>query len=331
MQGLLGDINGRLFNLRAGGGEEPTDGGIASSLDDGVIVGQGDGPESPIAKKQLRSRQWEIFNTVNYANISLSSIRNQAGVNSQTWAPGVGIERHFSRHLTLGFAASLMETHQSYSGGLGKLDIEGIALSAYASYVRSAFWSDVLYSFGTFDLNSMRTPGGFPVANGNTSANTNALQFNTGWNFRSRDGRFVTGPFIGVDYLNVQVNGYSETGGGLAALSYNTRSMDSLVTRVGWTVSQRIETDFAIITPQLRLSYERQNISNNNATSVNLINQPFTATTTSQHPGQDYMVAGTGVNFQFSPVFNMLLTYQGQFLRNNLQAHYASVRFGYKF
>lgn len=331
VQGMLGDINGRLFNLRAGWGEEDDD-SLAASLDDGVIVGQGDGSKNPVAKRALRSRQWEVFTTVNYANISISTIRSQAGVNSQTWAPGVGIERHFSRSLTLGFAANLMETHQSYTGGLGTLDIEGVALSTYASYVRRAFWTDLLYSFGRFDLTSDRNPGfAFPVATGNTTAYTNAVQFNSGWNFRFQNNTLVTGPFVGLDYLHATVDSYSESGGGLAALAYNTRSYDSLISRVGWSLSKSILTDFALITPQVRLSYERQNISKNNGTSVNLINQPFTATTNSKDPGQDYVVAGLGVNFQFTPAFNMLLTYQGQFFRQDMQAHYASVRFGYKF
>ena len=43
------------------------------------------------------------------------------------------------------------------------------------------------------------------------------------------------------------------------------------------------------------------------------------------------MVIGTGVNFIFTPGFNMLLGYQVQLFRNNLEAHFGSVRFGYKF
>ncbi len=333
MQSALGDLNGRLFNLRAGWGEEGG-GSLTASLDDGVIVGQGDGDpdKNPMANKVLRSRQWEVFTTVNYANISLGAIGNQAGVDAQTWAPSVGIERHVSRSLAIGFVASLLETRQDYTNGLGSLDMEGIALSAYASYVRRAFWGDVLYSFGRHELDSQRNPGAsFPVANGDTTAFTNAVQLNGGWNFRFQNNTLVTGPFVGVDWLHVNVDDYSETGGGLAALAYEERSVDSLVSRVGWSVSKEFDTDFAKITPQVRLSYERQNLSNNDGTSVNLINQSFSATANSQAPGQDYMVAGAGVNFAFNQQFSLLLTYQGQFLRQDMQAHYAGLRFGYQF
>ncbi len=329
IQGLLSDINGRLFNLRAGRGEED---GLAASMDEGVITGEGDGPEGPVGRRVLRSREWETYVTVNYGNISLSSIGTQSGVDSQSWSPGVGIERHVSRHWAIGFAASLLQAHQTYGNNLGSLEIEGVAFSAYASYVRGPFWGDVLYNFGRFDLESDRNPGfAFPMAQGETKAWTNAVQFNTGWNFRFQNNTLVTGPFAGVDYLHIAVDSYTENGGGAAALAYASRDVDSLITRVGWSVSKRIDTDFATITPQLRVSYERQNISNNNGTSVSLINLPFTASSNAQSPGQDYLVAGAGVNFQFTPVLSLMLNYQGQFFRQNLQAHYAGLRLSYKF
>lgn len=337
MQNALGDINGRLFSLRAGGGEEEDEddsGSISAALDYGVIVGEGDGPEdkNPIAKKVLRSRQWEVFTTVNYANVSLSGIGTQSGLDSQTWAPSVGIERHFTRGLSLGFAASFIDTHQHYANSLGTLDIQGLALSTYASYVRRSFWVDGLYSFGMLDLDSTRNAGaGLPAAIGDTTAWTNSLQFNSGWNFRFQQGTLVTGPFVGLDYMHATVDSYAETGGGIAALAYGKRDFDSLISRVGWSASKRFDTDWAVITPQLRLSYERQNMTNNNATSATLINLPFSSTTQSQSPGQDYMVLGAGVNFVFSERLSLLLSYSTQLFRQDLQAHFGAVRIGYKF
>ena len=329
----LNDVNNHLFNLRSGGGEEEeeSDGSISASLDYGVVVGEGDGPENPIAKRIKRSRQWEVFTTVNYGNARLNPISNQAGVQIDSWASSVGIERHLSRGLTLGFAVTFLQSTQTYTGGLGKVDLEGPMLSAYLAYAHKSFWGSLLYSFGAYDLGSQRNPGlGLPSAAGGTNAYTNAIQYNTGWNFRFQNNTLVTGPFVGIDYLHGSVDAYSETGGGLGALRFNKQSFESLVTRIGWSTSKKFDTDWATITPQFRLSYERQNLKNN-GTSVSLINAPFTAAGGNQSPGQDYMVIGTGVNFQFTPDFSMLLGYQVQLFRNNMEAHFGSVRFGYKF
>ncbi len=328
---VTNDINNHLFNLRAGDGEEAASDSLAASLDDGVVVGQGDGPDSPIAKKVMRSRQWEVFTAVNYGNVKLNAISGQAGVEVDAWAPSIGISRHLSRGLAVGFATSFLTSDQSYTGGLGSLHLEGPALSAYVSFVRKNFWSSLLYSFGTYQLDSRRNPGfGFPMAFGTTRTYTNSVQYNTGWNFRFQNNTLVTGPYAGIDYLHGSVDEYSETGGGLAALRYGEQSYESLVTRVGWSASKKIQTDWAFITPQVLLGYERQNLKNN-GTSVALINAPFSASGGNQTPGQDYMVAGAGVNFQFNDRFNLLLNYQGQFFRQDMQAHYGQVRFGYKF
>jgi uncharacterized protein YhjY with autotransporter beta-barrel domain len=325
------DVNNHLFNLMAGDGEEAANGSIAAAIDDGVVVGQGDGPEDPVARKVQRSRQWEVFTTVNYANARLSAIGGQAGVQVDSWAPGVGIGRHLSRGLALGFAVSFLHSEQNYTGGLGSVRLDGPALSAYLTFVRKNFWNSLLYSFGTYDLDSTRNPGfAFPQAFGSTRTYTHAVQYNTGWNFRFQDNTLVTGPFAGIDWLHGTVDAYNETGGGLAALSYNKQSYESLVTRVGWSVSKKLKSRFGTITPQARLSYERQNLKNN-GTSVSLISAPFTAAGGNQTPGQDYVVAGAGVSFQLSDQFNLLLSYQGQFFRQDMQAHFGSVRLSYSF
>ena len=328
------DVNNHLFNLMAGDGEEAANDSIAAAIDDGVVVGQGDGDpdaKNPIAKRVPRSRQWEVFTTVNYGNVKLSAIGGQSGVQVDSWAPGVGIERHLSRGLAVGFAVSFLHSDQSYTGGLGSVRLEGPALSAYLTFVRKNYWSSLLYSFGTYDLDSTRNPGfAFPQAFGNTRTYTNAVQYNTGWNFRFQNNTLVTGPFAGIDYLHGTVDAYSETGGGLAALTYGKQTYQSLVSRVGWSVSKKLNSRFGMITPQARLSYERQNLKNN-GTSVSLINAPFTAAGGNQTPGQSYLVAVAGVNFQLTDQFNLLLSYQGQFFRQDLQAHFGAVRFSYSF
>ena len=333
IQSMIGNVNGHLFGLMAGEGEEDANDGIGANLDYGVVLGQGDGPEkNPIAQKVQRSRQWQVFTTVNYGNASLRPINNQAGVQVDSWSPSIGIERHLTRSLTHGIAVSFLHSTQGYTGGLGSMRLEGPAFSTYFAYARKNFWGSLLYNFGTYDLDSTRNPGfGFAQAQGSTRAYTNAVQYNTGWNFRFQQNTLVTGPFAGIDYLHGSINAYSENGGGLAALRYGRQSFDSLVARVGWSASKKLTTDWAVITPQVRLSYERQNLQNNNGTSVSLINAPFGATGGGQSPGQSYMVAGAGVNFQFNDQLSLMLNYQGQLLRENMQAHFASVRLGYSF
>ncbi len=330
-QAVLTDVNGRLFFLRAGQGDLTDE----SEYNAGVVEGQGDGPgknPAPSPLVQRTTAQWEVFATMNYNSASLGSIGGlQAGVESDSWSPGIGAEVHVTPNVAIGFALNWLESNQTFANNIGSMDMTGYALSAYTSYVNKAFWADLLYNFGSYDVETNRNPIGFGMARGETDAYTHSVQFNAGWNFRFQNNSLVTGPFIGLDYTHVSIDAYGETTGGLAALAYSKNSTESLISRIGWSVSKYVKTDFAVITAQARLSYERQNLTNNNGTAVSLINQPFVLGSAGQTFGQDYMVAGAGLNFQFTPVFGMLLNYQGQFFRQNVQAHYAGVRFSYKF
>jgi outer membrane autotransporter protein len=330
MQGMMGELNGRLFMLRASR-EAQYEGTLADTMDSGVTLGEGDGPgKNPVARQMPASTSWEAYTMVNYANISLGNIQGQAGVDSETWAPGVGIEKRLDTKLTIGFAASMLETNQTFTGGVGSMDISGIAFSAYGSYVTPEFWADVLYSLGSFDLDSTRNATGFPAANGGTTATTNMLQFNAGYTHRDAEYGFVYGPFVGVDWMRMNVDSYSETGGGIGALAYADRTADSLIARAGYSFSSTFATSFAKITPQIRIAYERQNIQSS-STAVSLINQPFSVSSNGQAPGADYMLVGAGVNFAFTHNFGLLLSYTGQFLRENMSAHFGAVRFNYRF
>lgn len=331
-QSVLTDVNGRLFFLRAGQGDLSDD----AEYEQGVVNGQGDGPgknpaPSPMVQRRPQSGQWQVFATANYNNTRLGALGGQqAGIQSDSWTQGVGAEVHVTPNVAIGFALNWLESRQTFANNVGSMDMNGYALSAYTSYVKKAFWADLLYNFGSYDIDTNRNPIGFNMAQGDTNAYTNTVQFNTGWNFRFQNNSLVTGPFIGLDYTHVSIDAYGESGGGLAALAYSKRTAESLVSRVGWAVSKYVKTDFAVITAQARLSYERQNL-NNNGTTVGLVNQPFVVGGGAQNYGQDYMVAGAGLNFQFTPNLGLLLNYQGQYFRQSVQAHYVGLRLSYKF
>ncbi|MCX6840558.1 MAG: hypothetical protein NTX35_22470, partial [Verrucomicrobia bacterium] len=59
-QTATSDVGNHISSLMAGDGEEAANSSLSASLDEGVVIGQGDGPEDPIARKVLRSRQWEL-------------------------------------------------------------------------------------------------------------------------------------------------------------------------------------------------------------------------------------------------------------------------------
>ncbi|MEQ1842059.1 MAG: autotransporter outer membrane beta-barrel domain-containing protein, partial [Verrucomicrobiales bacterium] len=323
---VLNDLNNRLFNLRAGRDRPTAGSGLVSTLDGAPVAGS-ENPESPIAARGSGAGLWEAFTMVNFGDFELKG----TGGNVDTWAPGIGVERELAPGLNLGFAASFLSSRQGYLSGLGGFDFEGPVLSAYLSRVTGDFWNDFLYSYGTYDLDSVREGLGNPAAFGSTDAESHAAQYNLGWYFPTRDESLVTGPFAGIDYFHGEINGYTETGGGIAGLIFTGQTVESLITRLGWSISKTMEMDQATVTAQARLSYERQNLNNGEA-GVSAINAPSLDAAGINRPfGQDYVVAGLGVKFDFDCKVSLLLSYQGQFFRNNVQDHLGGVTFSVPF
>lgn len=349
---VLSDVNGHLFSLRAGESDEVSGTSLIADANNEFIEGEGDGnpdkaPHSP--EVRFRSaRNWDVFSSIEYGSATLHSISNQAGLSVDSWAPSVGVGRRLGNGFNVGFALSYLESDQTYSGHLGSVKLSGPALSAYVSYVKKSLWTDLLYSWGTYDMDNSRNAGLlFPQAKGSTTTTTNALQWNAGWNFKAQKDTLVTGPFIGLDYLHGSIDAYSEQSGGLAALRYGSQSYDSLVSRVGWSVSKKIKTSWASITPQLRVGWERENLEDRDGVSVALLNspyylaqggkiishlnKPYALSVQRELPGQSYATLGAGINFRFSDRFSTLLDYEGRFFRSDLEEHFFNLKLSYRF
>jgi uncharacterized protein YhjY with autotransporter beta-barrel domain len=327
---LFGDIGGRLFGMRAGGGE----GGSSIVYDQGVTLGEGDGKETakPSVQKATENfGKWNVYAMTNYANADLDATAAQSGTQIETWAPGLGIERPLNSNFTLGTALSAVRSDQHFSNNLGSLKLEGLNLSSYLSYVNRNFWIDGLYGFGAYDMETQRNPGGGqPTATGNAQTWTHSAQLNFGYNLKFQDDSLVTGPFAGIDYLHGAINAYNEVGGGAGALSVARQTFSSMTYRLGWSVSKNVETSIGRVTPQLSLSYERQELDNN-GTSVSLLNVAASSTSNGQSVGRNYLVAGAGVSISFTPSLSLLVNYNGQFFREGMTAHFCGMKLNYSF
>jgi uncharacterized protein YhjY with autotransporter beta-barrel domain len=344
----LRDVNGRLFRLRAGADDKSTgESGSAQDYYDPSSVGEGDGDYSITTKlprevaPARRDRRWEIFTGVDYGAADLDSIGRQAGVDADTWSASVGAEYRLTPHLVLGLSFSYLESDQDFTQGLGGQKLDGPAVSPYVSYVGGPFWSDLLYSFGSYNFESDREPIFGPNAHGEADTRAQAVQFNTGWNFGFCRGRVVTGPFLGVDYLHGSLEGYEESGGGTSALRFGGQSYDSMVARLGWHISRHFETGLGSITPQLHVAYEHETLDDEDGVSVHLLQSPYylvtgrkvthldrdySARLETRQPGQDYLAAGAGLQWLVRNGIRLLVDYEGRFFRSDLTEHFVGLR-----
>ena len=233
------DLNGRLFRLRAESSPETASAGGTASLG---AAGDGRGVAGPAGKDgksvELRPPGWEVFAAGDFGLADQEQSAAHAGFGSNTLAGTVGVERRLAPGLTLGLAGTWLENRTELSNGLGRLNIDGFALAAYASYVRAPFYADLFYSFGNYEDEVHRNTLFGATARATPHARHHTVQFHTGWNFHA--GPVVTGPIAAVSYTHGALDGYTETGAGAQDTRVAEQRYDSLRTELGWQASQRV-------------------------------------------------------------------------------------------
>ena len=339
------DLDGHLFRLRAESSQDTASGGGVAALG---TVGGGRGVAGPSGKEgksvELRPPGWEVFASGDFGLADQEQDRAHAGFGSATLAGTVGVERRLAPGLTLGFAGTWLENRTELSNGLGRLNIDGFALAAYASYVRAPFYADLLYSFGDYEDEVHRNTLFGATARATPHARQHSVQFHTGWNFHL--GPVVTGPLAAVGYTHGALDGYAETGAGAQDTRVAAQGYDSLRTELGWQASQRVPVSFGAVTWQLRASWQRENLDGRESVRVGLVDSPLFAVGgngslrrigglalngQTAAPGSDFLALGGGLHFAIGERTQILLDYEEDLARAGRSEHLAAVRVSVSF
>ncbi len=332
------DVGGRLFRLRAESSPETASAG----------GGGAHGTAGPAGKEgkavELQPPGWRAFATGDFGLADQEQSAAHAGFGSATLAGTVGVERSVAPGLTLGLAGTWLENRTELSNGLGRLNLDGYALAAYASYVRAPFYADVLYRFGDYEDEVHRNTLQGATARATPHARHHTVQFHTGWNFRA--GPVVTGPLAAVSYTHGALDGYTETGAGAQDTRVAGQGYDSLRTELGWQASQRVPVSFGAVTWQLRASWQRENLDGRDSVRVGLVDSPFFATGGNGQqrrfgkfaldgqtaaPGDDWLALGGGLQFEVGERTSVLLDYEGTIARDNRIEHVGALRVALSF
>ena len=342
------DVNNRLFRMRAGlyddeaGAQGPKGGARVS---DGKSMQSGKEYKTENVETY---RQFELFGSGDFNAFDLEDRGGINGFNENVQAGAAGLEFHANRHLTLGLAVSYVNSDAELSRRAGGIDIEGGAVTAYISAVWQGFYADALYSYGQFSETTHRHTLVGRTARGDADSHNHSVEFNTGYTFNL--GQVKTGPLVSVQYVNGDLDAFNERGGGSAALRFNAQAYDSLITRVGWQLSLPTQTRIGKITPQVRASWDRENLDDSESVGVALQNTPFrtitgfgtanpvvtkggkfSTTAKTIAPGRDYLNVGAGLAVQLSDRASIILDYETHIFRQNETAHLGSVKVAWVF
>lgn len=343
----LRDLNGRLFRLRAGWEAETP---AVAAPHGKAPLGSGkqptsSGKENVAAPAPVEdSDRWEVFAAGDFNSAESDDLGDLRGFEADTFSGTLGLEYSVNAHIKTGIGLTYVESDGELLGGLGNSEIQGAEMSAYTSVWRDPFYVDLLYSFGSYDNNLSRKVFGGPQAHGDVDSQFHTLAFNTGMNLKL-GANLSTGPYLGLEYTQGELDAFTETGGGTSRLRYEKQKFDSFQTAIGWQISQKIPTRYGTVTPQLRVGYRRENEQDSDTIRLGLEQSPYYRVTGSnvnsfssfeaeaERPSlqQDFMEAGAGIMWQPSKAWRMLLDYETNVFRGGYTAHEISLRVSYQF
>lgn len=240
-----------------------------------------------------------FFVTGDYAPTHLDATPNLPALSGNGKSVTIGVDRTWGT-LVGGVALGLSDNNFDLGGNAGKLKYTETVLSAFGSSRIEDAYTEATFSYATFDFDTTRnvTLGALTLSNsGSTRASQWGLKLGGGYNLKRGD--LVHGPIAALSWEKVRVDGFSENVG-VTAMSFGEQSRESMRHRIGWQAVWQVQSNFAALSPYLRLTHEKEYKDNQGSVSARMLDSPFSFSvpTTGQKESYGLLAVGTLMKFK---------------------------------
>jgi uncharacterized protein YhjY with autotransporter beta-barrel domain len=201
------------------------------------------------------------------------------GYDADSWGGVIGLDYGVNESLVVGGAFSYRTTDVEFdrrsSGSVdavsgGDLQSDSQTLSLFANYLGGPGYASAIVSYGSSDYDMSRAAvipidtsggltGGLPAASAVLESDTDSDQFGAQLQAGRTFGQTATtyDLYGGLDYLDIDVDGFTETGSPLA-LAFGAQQIKSFQGFLGATVRHAINTDSGVLVPYLTVEYRHE-------------------------------------------------------------------------
>ena len=324
------DVNARLYRLRSRHNAQIPAPAPMPSSDKGSYSAKGGGKEPIIVP--IAPKRWEAFGSIHFYTQDVDGsdytvpgsnflIPISPDYQIDIFGGTVGIEYLLNERWAIG-GALVANSADVDMDSYGDIDTDGYGIAVYASYYhRNLFngpgdwYADLLYGYSEYDNDiDRKTFGG--TAKGSTDSTNHTVAFHTGYNLTH--GSWIHGPYASLEWTDGDLDGYTESGPGAAV--FPSMGYESLLGRIGYSVSKIIPLSRGTLVPQIRAAWEHEFEDD----------EDFIGTFPLGLPDEDRFVAGAGIAWEFSENGRLILNYEGRFA-SDFDSHQVNLHLGYKF
>ena len=180
------------------------------------------------------SERWGFFANGSIGFGDQDASDKESGFDFDTRGLTAGVDYRFQDNLVAGIALGYGKSDADFHANAGNMDTDGYSVSVYGTYYsQGSYYVDGIVSYGRNDYNSSRrisyTDAGGAVnetALGDTDGKQVFVGFSTGMDFNRNGWNF--GPNASLYFVDLDIDGYRETGAGGLDLLFKDQSSNSL-------------------------------------------------------------------------------------------------------
>ena len=231
----------------------------------------------------------------------------------------VGADYRFTDAFVAGLALGYATGDADFDNDGGGQDSDGYSGSFYGTWYGDRGYFDAIGTYGTVAYDSVRNINitSLNIADraiGDTDAEQLALGLGTGYDFGKGGLRF--GPTLAVNYIRIDVDGFTETTEGTSglALRFDDQSADSLTAKAGMQLAYNLSRKWGILTPQARIELVHEFRNEAQEVTVHYANDPIVGSpgfgVFTDNPDESYFNWALGFSATFANGFSGFVDYE---------------------
>ena len=220
-----------------------------------------------------------------------------------------GADYAFTDNLDVGMAFSYLRTDTRLKGNRGSQDVDSFRIGPYANYVAGPLFIDASASYGHHRFSTERHN---PSTGTDTQSDHNGHDLSGflggGWAF-VLPADLVLAPGASVQYTYLREQSARESGPG--AITIDSRSSDSLRSRVGATAYRTFHVASVALIPEVAAGWERQWLSQDHKASARFVGGGESFSVRAGEPSENALFYSAGLAAQLGDQILLFVRYDG--------------------
>src|SRR3984893_1864871 len=246
-----------------------------------------------------------------------------------------GVDYRLLHNLAIGVYGGYVGSEANLVGS-GRIISDGGTVGGYATFFCHGFYLQAAGGGGWNSYENLRDAFlgvAHSSTNGSEVNGMGALGYDWTLNFNAANhpGSLTVGPIASVQYTNVNIDGFHETGS-LIPLEFPGQSEDSVRSSIGAKLAICLQTDHGImLKPEVRVAWLHEYNDRAYPIDARFIGCDELFTVRGPRVGEDAAQVTAGLPVQFNPMVSLFAHYDGLFGRDNYDSNSVSGGLGLSF